>query len=355
MRQGFRVVVMSVPVLAAVACQGPPPVGRAADPVQRGAPSDGESADLMRRVDDMQAQLKAAPKDARLLVALGKLYYDNERYPEAATHFRQALDQRPSDAEAAKMLGVCLFMLGNPDEAAKMQEAALASVPNDVDALFFVGAIVLNARPQDKDALKRAREAWEKFLELAPTHPRAAEIRSELEQVRKAERGEITLGRPERAAAEERAEAPPAGGTAPAAARKGTRVPALPKDAKPLDRKRAEALDAIDEQRYFDAREAAEVVLQALPTDDEMQVVQARAMVQMGEGPAAIKKYGEVIKRNPRFSPAWHFLGMAYMLGGDGKQAAATWRDLIRMDPEYARQNRLEQRAAMAENMGGGN
>ena len=92
-------------------------------------------------------------------------------------------------------------------------------------------------------------------------------------------------------------------------------------------------------------------MLKTEPGDNEMGVARARSMVQLGESEQAIRAFGEVIKRNPKYPQAWHYLGMAHMMAGDPKRAAQTWRDLIAMDPDYARQNRLEQRAQMAERM----
>jgi cytochrome c-type biogenesis protein CcmH/NrfG len=361
LRRAVHAVTVLGVLLSWAACQGPPPVGRAANPPPPppSSTADAEAQALLAKVDQLREQLKNQPKSHELRTSLGKLYYTNERFVDAAVMLREALDEQPDDVETLKLLGNCLFFLGNADDAVTMHTRALALAPRDVDALFFLGAILVESRPQDRDALKRAVECWTQFVELAPTHPRRKEIEEQLELVKKAQRGEITLGKEEQGAAQKQAR-PTGNDAAPAAAapggpgnfKKGTRVPALKADAKPLDRKRAEALDALDEGRFYDARIAAEAVLASLPSDDEMSVARARCMVQLGESEAAIKAFGEVIKRNPRYSPAWHYLGMAHMLAGDGKKAAQAWRDLISMDPEYAARNRLEQRAAMAENMG---
>jgi cytochrome c-type biogenesis protein CcmH/NrfG len=365
-----------------VACQGPPPVGRAADPTPQshGGGQDSESAELLRQVDGLQQQLKQQPRSRPLKIALGKLYYENQRFLEAAVQFREALDEQPDDVENLKLLANCMFFLGNPDVGIKLHSRVLEIDPKDIDAQFFLGAILVESRPQDREALTRAVAAWEKFVELAPNHPRRKDIEEQLDVIRKAAKGEITLGtqdkqqRPQQpqggggggGGADEGANEQGAmggqksfagggggggGGGGPGAFKKGERVPRLPADAKPMERKRAEALDALDEQRWPDAKEAAEFVLKTEPGDNEMGVARARSMVQLGESEQAIRAFGEVIKRNPKYPQAWHYLGMAHMMAGDPKRAAQTWRDLIAMDPDYARQNRLEQRAQMAERM----
>lgn len=385
MTQHVSLVVLALAVTVG-ACQPPPPVGRAANPTPPTLTRGGnqESAALLKQLDAMQKELAQRPKDHKVRMALGKLYYENERFLDAAVMFREALDTNPTDVDANKFLGNCLFFLGNPDMAVAQHDKVLAAAPNDIDALFFLGAILVESRPQDRAALKRAGDAWARFLELAPTHPRSKEIAEQLEVVRKAERGEITLGNPEAQAAQQQAQgggadgepqggdqgvmggtrsfdAPgggaggaPAGGGAGPGARKGTRVPALRADASPLEKSRAQALDALDERRFVDAQQAAKEALLLAPDDPEMQVARARAMVQLGQAADAVRAFGEVIKKNPKFAPAWHYLGMAHMMNNDPARAAQTWRDLMAMDPAYAQANRLDTRAAMAERMARG-
>jgi tetratricopeptide (TPR) repeat protein len=353
------------------ACQGPPPVGRAADPTPpaMGNAAGSESADLLRKVDGLKKELKDRPKSHDVKMALSKLYYENERFLDAAVLLREILDDKPGEAEARKLLGNCMFFLGNPDMAIALHDQVLAENPQDIDAMFFLGAILVESRPQDVDALKRTESLWTRFVETAPQHPRQSELQQQLEVVRKAIRGEIQLGHappaPQRPAAEEMPETREQGamggrvsfekeGPQPAAGprfKKGTRVASLGANATPLEQKKAEALDALDEGRFQDARKAAEAGLQLAPEESELGTSLARALVQLGELEAAIRRFGEVIKRNPRFAPAWHYLGMAHMMNQDPKRAAQTWRDLIQMDGAYAAEHRLEMRAQMAERM----
>ena len=355
-------------------CQPPPPVGQAANPRPRevARARDSSSAELLEKLDAMKAQLDTRPKDFNLRMALGKLYYENERYMDAAKMFREALDERPDDPEALGLLGNSMFYLGNPDMSVNLHERVLANHPNNLASLFLLGAILVEARPQDKAALARAVECWEKFLQLNPKDPRARDVAQQLEVVKKAQRGEITLGRPEpptqpsvdalpedgqqgamggRTSFQDDSPAGGGGGAAGPRFNKGTRVPKLAADASPKERKRAEALDALDEGRFVDARKAAEDALLLAPDDPELGVARARSMVMTGEVELAIRAFGELLKKNPQYPQAWHYLGMAHMLNRDPARAAQTWRDLITMDPAYAKAHRLDARAAMAENM----
>lgn len=358
-------------------CQPPPPVGRAANPTPPPSPSaNKESAELLKKVDALEKDLKERPKNFVVKKALGRLYFENERFVDAASMFRQALDERPDDAESQKFLANCLFFLGNPDMAIQLHNQVIQANPRDVDALFFLGAILVEARSQDVDSLKRALEAWGKVLEIAPEHPRARELSEQMDVLRKAIKGEISLGRAEqRQQPQEQGGGEPQqgqgamggqasfGGEAPGGApggppgptaKQGNRVASLAPSASKEEKLRAQALDALDERRFMDAKTAAEAILQTSPDDLEMGVARARSLVQLGEVETAIRSFGEVIKRKPNYSPAWHYLGMAHMLNNDPTRAAQTWNDLIQMDPAYADQHKLRQRAAMAARMAQG-
>jgi len=352
-------------------CQPPPPVGRAADPTPPPPTANTESAELLRKVDQLEKELKDRPKNFAVKMALGRLYYENERFVDAARMFRLALDEKPDENEARKLLANSLFFLGNPDTAIKLHEEALAANPNDSDAMFFLGAILVESRPMDVESLKRAQGYWKRFILQAPTHPRRKELEEQIAVLDRAIKGEISLGRgePQRAGNQQQVPEggeqgamggsksfeggpPPAGGGgAGPQFKKGTRVPALAVNATPTEKKRAEALDALDEGRFLDARNAAEAVLQASPDDLEVATARARSLVQLGEAENAIRAFGEVIKKRPNYAPAWHYLGMAHMMNNDAKRAAQTWKDLMEMDPAYAQQFRIPQRLQVAERM----
>ena len=63
--------------------------------------------------------------------------------------------------------------------------------------------------------------------------------------------------------------------------------------------------------------------------------------------------FGEVIKVDPDYMPAWHYLGMAQMMSGDPEQAVKAWQKILDKDPAYAKQFKLDQRIEVAKRMAG--
>jgi len=210
------------------------------DPGDAQAGHDDAKA-LLARVEAMKDQLKDKPKTIEVTVALGSLYYDNGKYLDAVDYYRQAIAQgttlageyltiasaaqkanvKPSELaaagcdrsvihdsdpmmERAKQLqaegkladafacareavrpvvmaherrGNAFFLVGNPTEAVHEHEKALQLDPDHAESLFFRGAILFDSHGDDVDALKQAQVSWTKFLEVAPSSPRARAVK----------------------------------------------------------------------------------------------------------------------------------------------------------------------------------
>ncbi len=57
------------------------------------AADEVDSKKLLEKLDAMQDELKDRPKTAEIEYALGNLYYENARYPEAIDYYRQLLER----------------------------------------------------------------------------------------------------------------------------------------------------------------------------------------------------------------------------------------------------------------------
>ena len=232
-------------------------------------PEQTDAKALLARVEAMKDQLKDKPKTIEITVALGSLYYDNGRYLDAIDFYRQAIAQgqqlaadfqaiasadakvQPADLKAAgcdrdtirdsdpmmvraKQLqaegkkafalacareavrpvvmahqrrGNAFYLIGNPTEAVKEHDAALAIDPDEPESLFFRGAIIFDTRGDDVAALKTAQASWEKFLRVAPDSPRATAVKQMLPKLAEAIRLGGTSKLPQPAAVAD--EAPP--------------------------------------------------------------------------------------------------------------------------------------------------
>ncbi len=209
---------------------GHPAVGAMEDGGQGEASMSAK--EILDRLDKMKAQLKGRPKTAEIEFALGNLYYENSRWPDAIDAYRQLLERaagplaryralrdrargsragsaqgHPADCElrgqpsfdavieAADALakrkevaralacyelalvpmtvaltrqGNAWYLIGNEDQAIADHEKALELAPDSSENLFFLGAILFEGGDGDVPRLKRAKDYWQRFLRSDP-------------------------------------------------------------------------------------------------------------------------------------------------------------------------------------------
>lgn len=225
--------------IALAACSDrPQPAGAPGAPLD---PNDPKA--LLAAVDRMQGDMKDQPKSFEVLSALGNLYYENGRYLEAIDTLRQALARaQPVEVEAQKLrlngtkpakelplecrrtptFGLeqiavqaakraagdaagalrcydealssvltarqrranALYLIGQPEVALVEQRRVLEKEPNNPEALFFVGAILLEKSGGEDKKLEEGRKYWKKLVEVAPGHPRAALAKESLPKLK---------------------------------------------------------------------------------------------------------------------------------------------------------------------------
>ena len=233
----FRIAVLAV--CAALACSSKPePAAPSADAARTAAAGDAtDSKALLAQVDQLSEQFKDKPKTFEVVVALGNLYYENNRFLDAIDSFRQALDlsaPAESQAEALRKAGTkpandlplecrrsgsgygleqivaaarsldpphrlrcldaaletalavrarrgnALYLVGNPDGALAEHRKLLSESPDYPEPLFFVGAVTLEESRGDKKKLEEGKKYWKRLLVVAPDHPRADPVRKSL-------------------------------------------------------------------------------------------------------------------------------------------------------------------------------
>ena len=153
------------------------------------APAQGSmpQAQAPRTLDENQARaLQAAaeknPTDAKVRVELGNLYFDAERYSDAATWYQAALKIDPKDPNVSTDLGVSYHYLNQPDRALAQFEASLKVDPKHAKTMLNQG-IVMAYGKQD---LAGAAAVWEKLIQVAPTSPEADLARRALQGLKSA-------------------------------------------------------------------------------------------------------------------------------------------------------------------------
>jgi tetratricopeptide (TPR) repeat protein len=144
-------------------------------------------AQAPRPLDENQARTLAAaaeksPADARVRVELGNLYFDAERYADAATWYEAALKIDPKDPNVSTDLGVSYHYLNQPDRALAQFQESLKVDPKHAKTMLNQG-IVLAYGKQD---LAAAAAAWEKLIQVAPASPEADLARRALQGLKSA-------------------------------------------------------------------------------------------------------------------------------------------------------------------------
>jgi tetratricopeptide (TPR) repeat protein len=144
-------------------------------------------AQAPRPLDEAQARTLTAaaeknPADAKVRVELGNMYFDAERYSDAATWYEAALKVNPGDADVSTDLGVSYHYLNQPDRALAQFDQSLRIDPKHAKTMLNQGIV----RAYGKQDLAGAAAAWEKLIEIAPTSSEADIARRALQGLRSA-------------------------------------------------------------------------------------------------------------------------------------------------------------------------
>lgn len=356
-------------------------------PVVEGSATATQDAPVMRP-EELMAQLDAAdalkdkPKSFQVAASMGKLYYGNGRYAEAAkflgeaaqkgeplrvlyleqlkaaqrrkldlptaqdaacpptdvSRFEQQLEQLRARAKAGETAQVAtcarvalgavlearqlwahaLFSTGDVKAAAEVVVQSLEAAPDDAELLFTHGTLLLETRGDDLKALEQAKAAFTRSLALRPDGGRAAWTRKVIAHIEAA----VEAGGVSRLELARTKKARLATMTLPAA---GKPHPALPTT------QPSGTLPPVNPQvaETFQKTERTPELLAGLQT----LVEQAEDHLAGGRFQNALDNYKQVIPFQPENGRAK--AGMAYALVGLNRAAMAenVWRVAVMSDP----------------------
>jgi len=134
------------------------------------------------RVEQLKAALEKSPGNAAVRVELANLYFDHERFSDAARWYEEALKIEPRNANVSTDLGITYYYMNRPDVALKQFDRSLTIEPGHTKTLLNIGIV----RAFGKQDLDGAAKAWERVIELAPTSPEAGRARQALASLRSA-------------------------------------------------------------------------------------------------------------------------------------------------------------------------
>jgi tetratricopeptide (TPR) repeat protein len=122
------------------------------------------------------------PRDAAVRLELGNLYFDAERFEDAARWYEQALGLEPGNVNASTDLGISYYYMNQPDRALQQFDRSLQIDPRHTKTLLNVGIV----RAFGKDDLQGAARAWQQVVDVAPDSPEGKRARQALESLRNA-------------------------------------------------------------------------------------------------------------------------------------------------------------------------
>ncbi len=116
-------------------------------------------------------KLKSDPKNFKLLVQAGEMYYHHGSFAEAGSYYNRALAVQ-DDVALRNRYASALFYAGDADGALKQYEKVLSKQPKNDIALFNQGMILYKAKNDRTGAV----DSWKKLLAAFPNHPQRDQV-----------------------------------------------------------------------------------------------------------------------------------------------------------------------------------
>jgi len=134
------------------------------------------------RVAQLKSQAEREAGNAEVRAQLGNLYFDGERFDEAARWYTAALQINPKNVNVSTDLGIAYYYTNQPDRALEQFEQSLALDPAHSKTLLNIGVV----RAWGKQDLEGAAKAWQRVIDVAPNSEEARRAKQGLEGIRAA-------------------------------------------------------------------------------------------------------------------------------------------------------------------------
>lgn len=188
------VVCLVVGTVGGFIIRGSAAVAKAPAPSTRVAASTPKMAPPLEKIDPSPAEMKSAsehaampflqrlqenPKDFKLLVQAGEMYYQHGSYERAAGYYESALKVEDNRAVRNQYASALLYK-GDADAALREYARVLQSEPTNDIALFNSGLVKFKSKHDATGAI----ELWTKLLQAQPNHPQRARIERMIERAK---------------------------------------------------------------------------------------------------------------------------------------------------------------------------
>lgn len=141
--------------------------------------SSAPSIDYQNKINNLEAFLAKEPTNRNAWVQLGHNYFDSNQPMKAIETYAKALEIDGNDPNVLTDQGVMYRRVGWFDKAIGNFEKANALNPHHVQSLYNLG-IVYRDDLGDKE---KAKEAWTRYLEIAPVGKDADQVRTMIDHM----------------------------------------------------------------------------------------------------------------------------------------------------------------------------
>lgn len=140
-------------------------------------PSSIKSPEEVRQLENLARQ---NPGNVNAWIALGNATMDAQRFADAIIAYQRALELDPKNVDVRVDMGTCYRGVGQPEKALEEYRRALKINPKHPNANRNSGVVLAYDLNRKAEGIK----AFEKYLEVAPGAPNAAEVRQTIEELK---------------------------------------------------------------------------------------------------------------------------------------------------------------------------
>jgi cytochrome c-type biogenesis protein CcmH/NrfG len=123
--------------------------------------SNAGRADMLAKLEE---RVRANPRDVEAWIQIGHINFDNQQHEAAIAAYEKALAIDPTNAPVLTDLGIMYRRTGNPQEAVRRFNQAIAADPRLENPRFNKGIVLLH----DLNDREGAIAAWEALLAVNP-------------------------------------------------------------------------------------------------------------------------------------------------------------------------------------------
>lgn len=128
----------------------------------------------------LEGAVKSDPKNVGAWIKLGNIFMDSARFNEAVNAYGKALEIDARNVDVRVDLGTCYRNSGRADKAVEEYRKALKINPNHLNGRKNLGVVLAFDLKDKQNAIKE----FEKYLQLAPNAPDAAQVKQEIENLK---------------------------------------------------------------------------------------------------------------------------------------------------------------------------